>query len=657
MSITSQLPPIALAQASAGLRALAQAAGQTVEARVLSQNANGTTQVQIGRQVLTLTLPQEQPVGATLTLSVQQSDGQLRLGLVSVQPPGATPGGLPPISAAPAASVQLSAAALASPAMSSASITPSTAQGVTPAAVAVHPTVGQAVTGSTSAAGSAAGPVAPPPMTGYGAAPGQGVPAAAPAGGAPMAPSVGSAPVVATTNTPPASPSSAAVVPPASSPVAAVGVGTVAAGNPAQPLSGGGVANGFSTPSAAGVSPSMVPGAPHGRGSAGGVVTASPIVGGGVAARTGIPYAVAAPVAAQAPLTGIASSAATALPPVGQAVSASMVGQHAPSPNMPGTTSPAPAAPQVAVPVVAQPSSPQSALAQMVQQALPRQDSIVGLTTALTAIAGKVALPEPVAKAAQQLLAARLPLDGVKLGGAAIKAAIQHSGVFQEAMLASGQTANGDLKSALLSLRQGLGAWLGNQAPVAQVGGVAPPIRGHLPRARAGEGMMVDLPDDPLEAGKVLLERTEAALSRLRLHQNASLPDANPGKQDAQWSMDLPVIVAGQSHVLHMQIQRDAEQDAERSQERGWQVRFAINLAERGEVGAQISLRAKNTSVLLWADQMTTAQSLAVAVDSLREELVEVGLVPGAVVVRAGAPAEEPVQPMGQAGHMVDATR
>lgn len=304
-------------------------------------------------------------------------------------------------------------------------------------------------------------------------------------------------------------------------------------------------------------------------------------------------------------------------------------------------------------------TSPQAALAQMVQQALPRQDSILGLTTALTAVVAKVALPEPVMKAAQQVLATRLSFDGGKVEPAALRTAVQQSGVFQEALLASGlgQAAASDAKSALLALRQSLGAWLGNQTPVAQLSAVAPPLRGHVPRARAGEGQIPSLPEDPAEAGKVLLERTEAALSRLRLHQNASLPDPAGQRQEAQWSMDLPVIVAGQQQVLHLQIQRDAEQEVEQGGERSWQVRFAINLAERGEVGAQISLRAKNTGILIWADDPQTAQSLAAAVDTLREEIGQVGLVPGAVVVRAGAPASPATQPGGTEGHVVDARR
>jgi hypothetical protein len=61
--------------------------------------------------------------------------------------------------------------------------------------------------------------------------------------------------------------------------------------------------------------------------------------------------------------------------------------------------------------------------------------------------------------------------------------------------------------------------------------------------------------------------------------------------------------------------------------------------------------------VLIWADHAETAQLLAQAVEDLREDLAGVGLVPGAIVVRAGAPAEQPLQPAGHAGYYVDARR
>ena len=650
MSISSQLPPIPLAMAGASLRALAQAAGQTVEARVLSQAGNGATQVQIGRQVLTLNLPQSQPVGATLTLAVQQADGHLQLTLEGVRPPA---GGTTPISGAgqnaPATQVQLSASALSGGQIDLAPATRPTPQGAAPAT-----------------ASNLSTPSAPPAAYGAGAVP-QTSPASsasvtsvvhnapsAPITIAPAAPGV-SAPPQAVTAASPSSPVAVANGPatqvvggnPTALATGNVGPEPPAAGlrvsvQPAAPPTSTTVAAGISTPSTAVSAAPLAPAASH-------------------VSRPEIPYAVAAPVSATGrPMVGVAASASTALPPVGQALSSSVVGQHAPPPNMAGAATaqsrqarPVPVQPQSPVP-----ANPQAALAQMVQQALPRQDSVVGLTTALGAAIGNFALPEPVSKAAQKVLAARVPLDAPQVSGAILKNAVLKSGVFQEALLASGQgvQAASDAKSALLGLRQSLGAWLGQQAPVAQVAAVAPPLRGLPPRARAGDASTSNLPDDLLEVGKMLLERTEAALSRVRLHQSASLPDQNVARHDAQWSLDLPVVVAGQQHLLQMQIHKDPDSEDERSEERGWQIRFAINLSDAGEIGAQISLRTGSAGVLLWAERPETSAALSADVEALKSDLAALGLKPGAVVIRTGAPAPPPKSPSASGQHL-DATR
>src|SRR5690606_32431048 len=264
-------------------------------------------------------------------------------------------------------------------------------------------------------------------------------------------------------------------------------------------------------------------------------------------------------------------------------------------------------------------SSPQAALAQMVQQALPRQTSVVALTLALSAAVGRVALPPAVAKAAQQVLGQRLALDGADIDGPALQRAIRGSGVMQESLLAAGRPAQaaGDMKSALLGLRQNLLSWLGSGVPVEPVAALPPPWRGVTPRARQGEPSPAELPADPREAGKVLLERTEGALARLRLHQSASLPDPAAPRPDTQLSLDLPVLVGGQQLLLHLQIHGEPEEEAGEAGERGWQVRFAINLAGLGEVGAQISLRGRNTGVLLWTEQPEAAALLAEEIDAL----------------------------------------
>ncbi|MHA6692601.1 flagellar hook-length control protein FliK [Devosia sp. A449] len=302
-------------------------------------------------------------------------------------------------------------------------------------------------------------------------------------------------------------------------------------------------------------------------------------------------------------------------------------------------------------PPPAQPATPQAALAQMVQASVPRQGAVTNLTAALTAIAGRVVLPEPVLRAAQQVLAGRVAIDGVKFDGASLQNAVRSSGVFQEAALARGQAPlpQADMKSALLALRQTLTTWLGQQAPVTPVAHIAPPLKGSVPRARANEPPPLDPEDGPEAIGKQLLERTDSALARVRLHQHASLPE--PLGRTGDWSMDLPVLVGPQQTLMQIQIHRDQNNEGAEGGERGWQLRFALNLPGMGEVGAQVSLRAGATGVMLWATEPQTSAALEADLALLRDGLMAAGLNPSAVIVRHGAP---PAPPPAPSGHFVD---
>lgn len=351
-----------------------------------------------------------------------------------------------------------------------------------------------------------------------------------------------------------------------------------------------------------------------------------------------------------------AAAAATATVPAAPAVPAAIAGATRPVTPLAGVanatahSTPGNTLPQ---PPPAQPATPQAALAQMVQASVPRQGSVTALTTALTNIAGKVMLPEPVARAAQQVLAGRVAIDAPRFDGSALQTAVRSSGVFQEAGLARGQPLlqQPDLKSALLALRQTLTTWLGQQAPVAAVAQIPPPLRGTTPRARASEPPPpLDAEAVPEEVGKHLLERTESALARVRLHQHASLPD--PTGRTAEWSMDLPVLVGTQQTLMQLQIHRDQHNESETGGERGWQMRFALNLPEMGEVGAQVSLRSRSVGVMLWATDAATSAALDEKIVALRESLATAGLHPGAVIVRHGEPPAPPTAP---SGHFVDA--
>jgi len=208
------------------------------------------------------------------------------------------------------------------------------------------------------------------------------------------------------------------------------------------------------------------------------------------------------------------------------------------------------------------------------------------------------------------------------------------------------------MKSALLSLRQGLAQWLGAEAQLSPILRVPPPLRGMIPRVRQVEPLPPVLPLDGENAGRLLLERTDGALSRLRLQQHASLPEAAQ-RNEMQWNTDLPIAVAGYQTILQLQIHQDAHADAIDAEDRSWQVSFATNLPELGEVGAQVSLRGKLTGILLWAERKEVVADLTAGLDALRQELSGVGLLPGAIVVRLGPPVD-PLSAQ-RAGGAVDA--
>ncbi|MET0437697.1 MAG: flagellar hook-length control protein FliK [Devosia sp.] len=404
-----------------------------------------------------------------------------------------------------------------------------------------------------------------------------------------------------------------------------------------------------------------MPQGPLTYGPSAGVAAAAPGAAVPLAVAAGLAAGIAAPVAASAaaPAPSTQSGAPVIAPPAAApAPSAPTLQRQGTAPyGMTGLgANPTGAQPGAAPVPGALPGPQAAALAQMVQQALPGQGSIGALTGMLAAAVGRPGLPEPVLKAARQILDNQLTALNGKIDAGALKSALRNSGIFQEAVLAQGSpaAAGADTKSGLLAMRQGLGQWLGSQVQIAQVAQIPPPLRHVLPRAKLPEAPLMDLPEEAEDLGRLLLERTEGALSRLRLHQHASLPEAQRGSE-SQWNMDLPIVVGQHQAVLQLQIHHDGGGDANRPEDRGWQVRFAVNLPDLGEVGAQVSLRGQTTGIMLWADRDETAEAFSESIEELRASLESVGLKPGALVVRHGAPGEAHAPTA--AGHFVDATR
>jgi hypothetical protein len=347
------------------------------------------------------------------------------------------------------------------------------------------------------------------------------------------------------------------------------------------------------------------------------------------------PVAVAPPPEAEASSPLLVAQAATRPPATIADLPRTAVSQA------PVTSSPAAAAPA--------PATPQAALAQMVPEALARQDSIGPLLNSLAAVVQKaVALPEPVLRAALGVLAQRIVTTDAKVVAADLERAVAKSGVYLEASLAKALPTTGDAKSGLLALRDALGKWLG-EAPVAPAVREAPPPLKGLP-LRAPAAGLPPLPDAARDVARTLHGQADAAVSRTKLMQMASLPDADVARPiNTPVRMELPFLIGHELVMAQIQIAREgSRREAERK--RGWTMRFALNFSATGEVGAEVGLLGKAVNVALWAVEPETAEAMQAALPELGAALEALGLDPGAVRIRQGAP--EPEKPV--SGRLVD---
>lgn len=332
------------------------------------------------------------------------------------------------------------------------------------------------------------------------------------------------------------------------------------------------------------------------------------------------------------------------------AASPLLVAQAAPRPvattaDLPRATTPAPTP---ALPLVPSqgPATPAQALAQMVPVAIAKQNSLAPLLQSLAALVSRPsALPEPIVRAALSVLAQRIAVPAGKLAPETLKSAIRQSGVFLETGLAQGTPTATDTKSALLALRGALEKWLGGAPATVPAGDrPSPPVRGQLPRAAAVAPVPLAVPETPREAARLLHSQTDAAVSRVKLGQLASLPETDTSRPAAnELRVELPFLIGSELVMAQIQISRDsARREVERK--RGWTMRFAMNFSGTGEVGADVGLLGKGVNVTLWAAEPETAEALSAALPELSGSLEALGLLPGAVRVRRGVPDAGPVR-------------
>jgi len=337
--------------------------------------------------------------------------------------------------------------------------------------------------------------------------------------------------------------------------------------------------------------------------------------------------------------------------------------------------------PQVPSPPLSPAAVNAAALAQAVRGAAVRQSGLAPLMADLAVALRSPSLPAAVTVAAAQVLALRVPVaDG--LPAVALKQAFARSGLFLEADLASGADAPADLKTALLTLRQVLRAFMAADAgmparaetavpqmraapPLVPAGptpeqpsaqSVPPPYRGAPTTAQPELPPAIGIDTPAEEMGRVLLRDTEGALGRQTLLQAASLPE-RPSHADAaggpRWHFEIPFATPQGLTVAQFEIARDGHAAAPAEGTKTvWRARFSVDVEPLGAVHAQVALIGERAAVTLWAERPEAAARFRAGAADLKAALAEAELEPD-IMIRDGAPPR-PREAAAPAGRFLD---
>ncbi|MDT3686997.1 MAG: flagellar hook-length control protein FliK [Pseudorhodoplanes sp.] len=210
----------------------------------------------------------------------------------------------------------------------------------------------------------------------------------------------------------------------------------------------------------------------------------------------------------------------------------------------------------------------------------------------------------------------------------------------------------GDLKSALLGLRQALQTWLAPKAETSlPVPATSAPAPAHTPAPPLRNGPTVPQPPAlpglaalPLrEAGLRLLAETDAALARHTMLQIASLPDdpAAPRSVDnaQRLVLDIPLVTPQGTAIVQLRIERDEKRAAKGKKASVWQAMFSIDTEPLGPVHARVAMVGDTANVSLFAERGDSAAALRDNIPLLQAGLAEAAVEPGDIRCARGAPA------------------
>ena len=348
---------------------------------------------------------------------------------------------------------------------------------------------------------------------------------------------------------------------------------------------------------------------------------------------------------------------------------------------------------QIMTPETPQAPTTTDTLNQSLRAALPRQAPLSPLLANLVWLAqtknGSVSgLPPAVVETARQVFSALSTPQNLSTG-AGLSVSLQRSGLFLEAHLSQADTASleTDFKAGLLRLRevllttgttastparpaqaspaspsapapaQTLEARAPAQTPTAPLSDSAtsapPPLRGAPLHAQPVTGPTLAEAGLRGEPVTELLNQVQGGLARVQLSQLASLP--NSDSSPPAWVLELPVRHAGESHVIQMRIEADAQSPhpEQAGQERkDWSVTLALDLKGLGPLHIKVSLHvapgilppatlvhpctSEKVSASFWADQEETAELLTRHLDQLRNQMNKAGLDVASISCTAG---------------------
>jgi len=150
-----------------------------------------------------------------------------------------------------------------------------------------------------------------------------------------------------------------------------------------------------------------------------------------------------------------------------------------------------------------------------------------------------------------------------------------------------------------------------------------------------------------------LRKQLEGALSRIQLHQLASLP-VSAEAADRAWVFELPIRYNDTTQLMHISIDTDESGPHNDTMQQTWTANLAFDLPELGAVHARISLRGDQLSTIFWAPSEITTARFQSALPELDQRLCAAGFKAPRVQALHGMPPGKDEPSPAPEQHLID---